>query len=473
MRRTLLVLAAAVKAARQPTVVVAGATGTVGRELVRILRRQDVPTIALGRDVLKAKRVLGIKTKCREVDLGDAEAIKAALPGDGPFRLFVATPNGPNQYNLEKTLFEVCAQTNRCEHAVKVSTATPVLEARVGPFDAHARAEALLSNSLSHTILRPSLYAQTVFSEHGPLGLPSGAGDGEHVLADASIAYVSAVDVAAVAGRVLVSDDVSRNAQKLDLTGPHATTISEVVRQAGGLVKPGTSSLETDFLRVLSTELETVSGDAEAALGEEPTAAADYFMRELRRRALDCGQNRDIAYNGRAVYTANYRSSLPFDEVRRKSVTQRDFLQFLNLKLRRRRRRDAAPPRRPRRGRQRVYARLVDVQRQFRVRHRSRGLGLRCREDYEELGVPKYAPSRPEDMFPDRWLGWDDYLGVRRPYDEGRRVARTLGISSELRWYTYALDRPAVLEDLRLPFRPDKAYGDAWRGWGDWLGTSV
>ena len=317
-RTTLLVLAAAVKAARQPTVVVAGATGTVGRELVRILRRQDVPTVALGRDVLKAKRVLGIQTKCKEVDLGDAASIKAALPVDGPFRLFVATPNSPDQFHLEKTLFDVCAQTNRCEHAVKVSTATPVLAARVGPHAAHAKAEALLTNSLSHTILRPSLYAQTVFREDGPLGLPSGAGDGEHALADAPIAYVSAVDVAAVAGRVLVSDDVSRNAKMLDLTGPHATTISDVVSKAGGNVVSCTSTLPPAFLRVLATQLKTVSHDTALALGEEPTAAADYFMRELRRRALDCGQNRDIAYNGRAVFTANYRSSLPFDEVRRK-----------------------------------------------------------------------------------------------------------------------------------------------------------
>ena len=420
-RTTLLVLAAVVEAARQPTVVVAGATGTVGRELVRILRRQDVPTVALGRDVLRAKRMLGIKTKCKEVDLSDAESIKAALPVDEPFRLFVATPNGPDQFDLEKTLFDVCAQTDRCEHAVKVSTATPVLEARVGPFDAHTKAEALLADSLSHTILRPSLYAQTVFGEHGPLGLPSGAGDGQHVLADAPVAYISAVDVAAVAARALVADDVSRNAKMLDLTGPAAATVSEVVSKAGGSVKPCTSPLPADFLRVLATQLSKVSHDTELSLGEEPTAASDYFMRELRRRALDCGLNGEIAYNGRAVYTANYRSSLPFDEVRRKS----------------------------------------------------RGLGLRCREDYEELGVPKYAPSRPEDMFPDRWLGWDDYLGVRRPYDEGRRVARTLGIASELRWYTYALDRPAVLEDLRLPFRPPQAYGDEWRGWGDWLGTSV
>ena len=231
--------------------------------------------------------------------------------------------------------------------------------------------------------MRPSLYAQTVFSEHGPLGLPNGAGDGQHVLADAPVAYKRGRR----RGRGGAGAGVRRRLQKCEDAGPHGASRRRrfqkwykggrpcktlYVDAAGGLFEGPRHTTRT------------VSHDTERALGEEPTAASDFFERELRRRALDCGKNGAIAYNGRAVYTANYRSSLPFDEVRRKS----------------------------------------------------RGLGLRCREDYEELGVPKYAPSRPEDMFPDRWLGWDDYLGVRRPYDEGRRVAQTLG--PKLRWYTYA-----------------------------------
>ena len=48
--------------ARALKVVVAGATGKVGRELVRVLQRQGVPHVALTRDILAAKRLLGVAT---------------------------------------------------------------------------------------------------------------------------------------------------------------------------------------------------------------------------------------------------------------------------------------------------------------------------------------------------------------------------------------------------------------------------
>ena len=58
------------------------------------------------------------------------------------------------------------------------------------------------------------------------------------------------------------------------------------------------------------------------------------------------------------------------------SVTQRDFRTCPNLNLRRRRRRDATPPRRPRRGRMRVYA-VVSRRR----RSHTGGHGADVRED--------------------------------------------------------------------------------------------
>lgn len=72
-------------------------------------------------------------------------------------------------------------------------------------------------------------------------------------------------------------------------------------------------------------------------------------------------------------------------------------------------------------------------------------------------------------MFPDEWTSWDDFLGIRRTYDDGRNVARTLGIASELGWFSFAAERPAVLADLRLPRNPEQAYGVDFAGWAHWL----
>ena len=58
-----------------------------------------------------------------------------------------------------------------------------------------------------------------------------------------------------------------------------------------------------------------VTTDVSDALGEPARAAADVLRRELLRRAMDSGADAPTAYNGRGVWTANYRALLPFDEV--------------------------------------------------------------------------------------------------------------------------------------------------------------
>mgnify|MGYP001186016232 CR=1 FL=1 len=102
----------------------------------------------------------------------------------------------------------------------------------------------------------------------------------------------------------------------------------------------------------------------------------------------------------------------------------------------------------------------------------ARAMGMGSKDEWDEYSCPGAyrLPKDPDVVWEAEWRGWDDWLGTRRPYDDGRRLARTLGIHSELRWYDFAYRHPGVLEDLRLPLRPPLAYRADFRGWGDWLG---
>ena len=409
-------------------VVVAGATGKVGREVVRILARQSVSHVALTRDPPRAKRVLGVRTpcKCVDLDVADDGRLEGALAGDARFRLFVACEDGPARAAREETLLAAAAATGRCEHVVKLSARSP----RLAPV---AAGEAALARHCGTrwTALRASVLVETLSARDGPLGHALGA-DARHALAHAELSMISAADVGAVAARVLVAD-VPAEARTLELTGPAATTLAAaaaracesriapqpVEAQLAGLA-PELADATRRVLLALAAPDDggaDVTSHAADVLGEPPRSADDVLRRQLYRRSMNSGSGA-AAYNGRGAWTAKYRALLSFDEVRRKA----------------------------------------------------RSMGLRSRADWEDLGVPKYAPSRPQDMYPDEWRGWDDWLGTRRPYDDGRRLARTLGIHSELRWYDFAYRHPGVLEDLRLPFRPPLAYRADFRGWGDWLG---
>ena len=290
--------------ARALKVVVAGATGKVGRELVRVLQRQGVPHVALTRDILAAKRLLGVATPCREVDLDDAARLDAALAGeDGPFRLYAACANGPDQAAQEARLYAAAARTGRCEHVVKISTCAAFFEAKAGPAEAHVAAEAALkASSASWTILRPSIFVETLTAPSPLLGLPGlESGAAAHALADEKIAMISTRDVAAVAARRLVAASPPANAT-LHLSGPAATTLAAVAAccevdvdpqpvdaHLGGLPPPVAESMRSIFAALASEAAAVVTPDAERALGEPPRDAADVLRRDLAKRRLDSG----------------------------------------------------------------------------------------------------------------------------------------------------------------------------------------
>jgi hypothetical protein len=81
-----------------------------------------------------------------------------------------------------------------------------------------------------------------------------------------------------------------------------------------------------------------------------------------------------------------------------------------------------------------------------------------------------YVPSRPDLMYEEEWRGWDDFLGILLDFQEARKVARLIGLKSQLDWYKFVDEDPVRLRALRLPALPMVYYGRAWQGYDDWLG---
>ena len=110
-----------------------------------------------------------------------------------------------------------------------------------------------------------------------------------------------------------------------------------------------------------------------------------------------------------------------------------------------------------------------------------RSLGLRNLADWRAFATsgdkPTDIPSNPNLPYKAEWAGMGDWLGtgnVRnadkrfRSFEEAREFVRSLGLQDYEEWCDYRKsgDRPPD-----IPAAPDTAYGDKWRGYGDWLGT--
>ena len=143
-----------------PPIVISGATGRVGSAVVRALisKRGSADDIfVLARDATKVK-ALNTEATCLCADYEDVEALDVAFSSMSPgFHLFVACNNHPTQATLESN---VCRAAKRagCAYAVKLSTATAVLEMQQGgPYAAHLQVEQELRDlRLPHAVLRPN-----------------------------------------------------------------------------------------------------------------------------------------------------------------------------------------------------------------------------------------------------------------------------------------------------------------------------
>ena len=183
---------------------VIGANGTVGSELVRLLREA-------GHNVLKATS-RPVTDPATEVHLNLVTRAGLDTALQGVSKVFMLSPPG---YTNQHELLNPVVDTAKAQGVQKIVLMT-AMGANADENAPMRKAEVHLENSgLAYNIIRPNWFMQNFNTfwiqgilEHGKIFLPVGAAKGS---------FIDARDISAVAARLLSTDEF--NQRDFDLTG--------------------------------------------------------------------------------------------------------------------------------------------------------------------------------------------------------------------------------------------------------------
>jgi uncharacterized protein YbjT (DUF2867 family) len=205
------------------TILITGATGTVGAETVKALSALDIHVRAGVHSLIKGDRFRGLP----HVDMvhlvfQDPETLRVAFTGVD--RVFLITPLLENQVAVAKQMIDMARQTG-VRHIVRLSASGAGAEPGIQLGRWHREVERYLEASgIPYTHLRPSSFMQNFVTNAAPsicdantIYMPFG---------QARISFVDARDVAAVA-RVVLTESGLEN-KIYEISGPEAITVNDV-----------------------------------------------------------------------------------------------------------------------------------------------------------------------------------------------------------------------------------------------------
>lgn len=275
-------------------ILVSGATGNVGSEVVRYLVEDgsDVIVRAGSRDPIRAADQLGYDIEYTALDFADSDTLRPAF--EGVDKLFLMRP--PQMSNVERDVLPVLAAAEGAQvQQIVFLSLQGVEDNPIVPH--HSIEEALRESGIPWTFLRAGFFMQNLdtthraeIRDHDTLMIPAG---------ESRTSFIDVRDIGAVAARTLC--EPGHENQAYTLTGSEALTyfqvadtLSDVLERPITYANPSLwefarwqrthNDIPWMFLVVMAglytiTRLgnaEDISDDVQRILGREPIAFRQY-----------------------------------------------------------------------------------------------------------------------------------------------------------------------------------------------------
>jgi uncharacterized protein YbjT (DUF2867 family) len=206
-------------------ILVTGATGLNGRELVQRLSARGVRVRALSRSAAKAQLLAGLpNVEIAEGDMARPETLAGVLQGVD--RAMLISSADPAMVEVQSNFIDAARKAG-VRHVVKLSGIIPDIESPFRFARMHAQIERYLEASgLAFTHLRAGEFMPSYFRQ-----VPSIVAKGTIFLPmeDARIASIDVGDIADVAVTVLTT--FGHEGKAYPLTGPEALTMNEIAQK--------------------------------------------------------------------------------------------------------------------------------------------------------------------------------------------------------------------------------------------------
>jgi uncharacterized protein YbjT (DUF2867 family) len=205
-------------------ILVTGATGNAGSQVVRALVERGHQVRAFVRDPRQARRLFGDAVELSIGDFANQQSVNAAL--EGVQELVLSCADDPRRVEWEKGVIDVAAAAE-VGRIVKLSSIAAEPGAPVAFWDWHGQVEQHLRRSrVPSVVLRSSFYMSNVVAAAEQV-----ARDGRLYapVRDARIAMIDPRDVGAAAAAVVTT--AGHDGRTYELTGPEAITYAQLAAE--------------------------------------------------------------------------------------------------------------------------------------------------------------------------------------------------------------------------------------------------